>query len=75
MRIKKVMWICTMGQDNLTNQLTDLIAQHLKCFGPSEMPEQGVIKIGSFWIVNLDCVSEVSRGCSPVVCVGPNAPV
>ncbi len=41
MRNKKVLWLCTMGRDNLTNQWTDLIAQHLKCcFGRSEMPEQ-----------------------------------
>ncbi len=31
MCIKRVMWLCTMGRDNLTNQQTDLVAQHLKC--------------------------------------------
>ncbi len=41
LHIKKVMWLCTIGWDNLTNQRTDLASQHLKCcFGHSEMPEQ-----------------------------------
>ncbi len=43
MCIKKVMWLCAMGRNNLTNQWTDLVAQHLKCcFGHSEMPEQSL---------------------------------
>ncbi len=37
------MWLCTMGKENLINQQTDLVAQHLKrCFGRSEMPEQSL---------------------------------
>ncbi len=32
-----------MGRDNLTNQRTDLVAQHLKCFlFFSEIPEQNL---------------------------------
>ncbi len=49
-RIKKVIWLCSMGQQNLTNQRTDLIPQHLKCcYGHSEMPEQSLSKY--FYII------------------------
>ncbi len=42
-RIKKVTWLCAMGPQNLTNQWTDLIPQHLKCcYDHSEMPEQNL---------------------------------
>ncbi len=40
---QKCHMICRMGQHNLTNQWTDLVAQHLKCcYGHSEMPEQSL---------------------------------
>ncbi len=43
MRIKIA--LCGMGWHNLTNQRTDLVAQHLKCcYGHSEMPEQSLSK-------------------------------
>ncbi len=35
----KIMWLRVMGWHNLTNQQTDLVAQHRKCYGHSEMPE------------------------------------
>ncbi len=34
--------LCAMGLHNLTNQQTDLVAQHLKCFDHSKMPEQSL---------------------------------
>ncbi len=42
MHIKKVMCLCAMGWQTLTNQWTDLVPQHLKCYGHSEMPEQSL---------------------------------
>ncbi len=37
----KVMWLCAMGCHYLTNQLTNLVAQYLKCcYGHSEMLKQ-----------------------------------
>ncbi len=40
---KKSHVICAMGWHKLTNQRTDLIAQHLKCrYGRSEMTERSL---------------------------------
>ncbi len=70
MSIKKFMWLCTMRRDNLTNQRTDLIAQHLKrCFGPSE-----VIKVSYFCIIVLhNFISEqqasASKNSDRIYCV------
>ncbi len=54
----KWMWLCTMGWDNLTNQRTDLVAQHLKLWLVfSEMPEQSLSsKYFSIIVYNLTCV-------------------
>ncbi len=40
--IKRVMWLCAMGRQNLTNQRTDLIPQHLTCYDYSEMSKQNL---------------------------------
>ncbi len=44
-QIKKVMWLCTMGRQILTNQRTYLIPQHLTCYDHSEMPEQSLLSM------------------------------
>jgi len=50
-----------LQQHNLTNQLTDLVAQHLKCcFGCSEMTEQ------SLWSKRFGIIS--SQNCLTWLC-------
>ncbi len=61
MRNKK--WLCAMGRQNLTNQLTDLVPQHLKCcYGHSEMPEQSHQSISSKYfciIASQNCLTRL----------------
>ncbi len=68
--------LCTMGRDNLTNQWTNLVAQHLKsCFGYSEMPEQSLSSKYFCRIVLHECVPKQQKSTPEsndyIYCVSP----
>ncbi len=57
MRIEKVMWLCAMRRDNLTNQLWLIsFTASICCYGHSEKPEQSLSSKYFCIIVLHDCV-------------------